>query len=112
MSLEHFRRVPAVERRLRQSPLPQPQLPLARDEALTEERLQHPRHRLSLAVIAVVVLQDVLDEIGMIEEKDSVRTERDDVSVVANASGEKSQRIPEEQLRRSDAVLYRLGSKR
>src|SRR5258708_4239715 len=56
----------AVECRLRKAALPSPEVALAGEEALTDQDL-HPPDDLSLHVVLVVVLEDVLDGIGVEE---------------------------------------------
>ena len=67
-----------MERRLREPPLPPPQLPLAAEEAVAEEEPQ-PAHAAPLRVVRVVLLEDVLH---VVRVQDHVRGER--AEAVAN----------------------------
>src|SRR5208283_3281368 len=71
-----------MKRRLDQPPLPQPQLTLAGDKSVAEQALQQ-LVVLRLQVVGVVLLQNVLDAIGVGDKKHRNRTEFefDDVAI-------------------------------
>ena len=62
----------AMEGRLRQAALPPPEVALAGEEAVADQRLD-PSDEAALPVVAVVVLQHVLDVVGVVQQVDAQR---------------------------------------
>jgi hypothetical protein len=85
----------AVKSRLRQAALAAPELPFAGEQTFANEGL-HPADERAFPVIAIVVLQDMLDVIGMVQEMDGQkrrRVEADDIPVLTRGPAQHGQRI-------------------
>ena len=99
----------AVERRLRQASLPPPEIAFAGEQTFADERF-HTADEAALPVVAVVVLQHVLDVVGVIQHVDDERPsiKADHVAVLACRPAQKRQRVASaciEEVERSRVAL-------
>ena len=63
-----------MKRRLCQSSSPSPSLPVTGQQPVTNEWLEQVRYPMLLGVIVIIILQDMLDVIGVIEKVAGQRT--------------------------------------
>src|SRR5207249_6461024 len=91
----------SVKSRLHQSPLPQIECALTRQESISQQQLR-PFKATALGEIAGVGDEDVLDELWVVDEEDLLASHavRRHVTVGSCERGQKGQRIPGEAKRR------------
>ena len=63
-----------MKRGLRESSSPSPSLPVTGQQPVTNEWLEQVRYPMLLGVIVIIILQDMLDVIGVIEKVAGQRT--------------------------------------